>query len=63
MPSRKKKSQKDDDDSTISSKSSKIDNLEKKLKKQFTQLKVQLEANNKSSESDDEQSHFQFTHF
>ena len=53
----------DSDDSSLSSNgSSKIEELEKKLKatnKQFTQLKAQLEEEDESS-SEDEQSHFQF---
>ena len=52
------------DDLSISSKSDKVDQLEKKFKKQFTQLKAQLEGNDEISESEDDQSHFQFTqHF
>ena len=34
--------------------------LEKKFKKQFTQLKAQIEADEDILDSDDEQSHFQF---
>ena len=60
----KKKKSTDSDDSSISSKSDRVDQLEKKFKKQFTQLKAQIEADDEISESDDEQSHFQFTqHF
>jgi hypothetical protein len=40
--------------SEISSKSDKVDQLEKKFKKQFTQLKAQLEADDKISESEDD---------
>jgi hypothetical protein len=41
-----------------------VDQLEKKFKKQFTQLKAQFEADDKISELEDDQSHFQFTqHF
>ena len=48
------------DDSSISSKASKksIEELEKKINKQFAQLKSQIEEDEESS--DDEQSHFQF---
>ncbi len=60
----KKKKSTDSDNSSISSKSDKVDQLEKKFKKQFTQLKAQFEADDKISESEDDQSHFQFTqHF
>ena len=59
-PSRKK--DKDSNDSTISSKLDKIDDLEKKMKKQFTQLKAQLEEDDEDSDSD-AQLHFQFIHF
>ncbi len=52
------------DDSSISSKSSKMEDLEKKIKsanKQFTQLKAQLEDGDEDDDdSEDEQSHFQF---
>ena len=58
-PSKKKKST-DSDDSSISSKSDRVDQLEKKFKKQFTQLKAQIEADEDISDSDEEQSHFQF---
>ncbi len=48
----------------ISSKSNKLEELEKKFKKQFTQLKAQLEQDDEVSDSEDEQSHFQFAqHF
>jgi hypothetical protein len=53
----------DNDDSSLSSKSSKIGDLEKKIKsanKQFTMLKAQLKEEEDGSSSDDEQSHFQF---
>ena len=56
----------EEDSSAISSKSKsgKLEELEKKFKKQFTQLKAQLEDDEDSSDSEDEQSHFQFTqHF
>ena len=59
----KKKLLQDMDDSSISSKSSKIDELEKNIKKankQFTQLKAQLEDDDDDEESEEEQSHFQF---
>ena len=60
-PSKKKRSE--SDDSSISSKSNKLDELEKKLKsasKQFTQLKIQMESSDEESDLDDKQSHFQF---
>ena len=44
----------------ISSKSDKVDQMEKKFKKQFTRLKAQIEADEDISDSDEEQSHFQF---
>jgi hypothetical protein len=59
-PSRKKST--DSDDSSISSKSSKIEELEKKMKKQFTQLKAQLEDDDKDLDAN-EQSTLQFIHF
>jgi len=52
-----------DDSSSISSKSSKLGELEKKIKsanKQFTMLKAQLEGDDDDTSSDKEQSHFQF---
>ncbi len=65
-PDRKKPKSDDGDDSSISSKSSKLDKLERQIKnanKQFTQLKAQFEED-ESSESDEEQSHFQlFMHY
>ena len=51
------------DNSSISSKSSKLEELEKKFKKQFTQLKAQLEEEDEILDTDDEQSHFQFTQY
>ena len=65
-PNRKKSKSDDDDDSSISSKSSKIGDLEKKLKstsKQFTQLKGLIEALGEASSDDEDLSHFQFLHF
>ena len=57
----------DDDDSSISSKSSKMEQLEKKIKsanKQFTLLKAQLEDDDKDDSEYEDHSHFQFTqHF
>ena len=53
----------DNDDSSLSSRSSKLGDLEKKIKsanKQFTMLKAQLKEEEDESSSDDEQSHFQF---
>jgi hypothetical protein len=62
----RKKINNDDDDSSISSKNSsksgKMKDLEKKIKKQFTQLKAQLE-DKEDSDTDEEQSHFQFLNF
>ncbi len=52
-----------DDNSSLSSKTSKLGELEKKIKsanKQFTMLKAQLKEEEDESSSDDEQSHFQF---
>ena len=58
----KKKLLEDIDDSSISSKSTKnkMEEIEKSMRKQFTQLKAQLEGSSDyDKESDGEQSHFQ----
>jgi hypothetical protein len=63
----KKKSRSEDtDNSLISSKSSKLEELEKKIKsanKQVTQLKAQFEADKDTESDDDDQLHFQFMNF
>lgn len=62
---KKSKKSENADNSSISIKSSRLEDLAKRIKsanKQFTQLKVQFEDTD-DSESDDEQSHFQFLHF
>ena len=62
-PNKKKSNSDDNDNSSISSKSSKYEDLKKTMKsvnKQFAQLKVHMESEDDGSGSDDDQSHFQF---